>query len=371
MEDPLAKEIIAEIEVKTAKKLTILKKCDDKLHENPPPFKVFAKEQLEEMEKKKGKSVTYKVNCIDQIMQVFVHYKPSLFEKAEWTYNEDIDSVFDSETSFVRVRIETDTFVFEKLIDSEDKKDFYEELIKELHSVPLFGTALVASFREVYRKQIRKDLESWRITHNERAREMATDSKDVFKTTVDLGSYQYKISCTVLAKTGFPTDREAFWSSGFLQDFRIDLALRMGYKSRNCINSAAMQHYRFSGWEAVVQTVAEFLSGITDFPKVAAENLLETFRKRFLEEHGVVVDEEEEKPVNKDELLAKIHELHKKELEWKMLDRHYRQKLFNEIKNSSASEYHHSREIDNLKKSMQRLGKEIEELYEKICSDLS
>lgn len=381
LEEALAKEIIAEIEVKTAKKLTVLKKIDDKLHENPPTFEEFLKDNFEEFEAKKEKlTITYKTDCVDQVMKVTVRYKPSIFEKAEWTYNEDVDSIFDSETESIRVRIETDAFVFEKLVFNENEKDFYETLIEELQSVPLFGSALVASFRLVYRKNIRKDLESWRIAHNEKAREMATDSEmavkvparkdsNSFEVRMVHGNYTFRVSCEVSPGLHVrDMDKYQFWSvANIPHNFSIT-ANRIGSSSRVPVTKARFQRNRAESYNCMAMAVADFLRGLVDYPNVVAENLLEHFRTNFIKEFSKDTPNQE---INKEKILAKVKELHRKEMEWKMLDRHYRQKFFNEIKKLSPGEYHHSKEVDNLKKSMQSLGTEIEELYAKICIDLS
>lgn len=380
-DDKLSGEIIDEICLMTAKNLTTLLQADLKMHENPPTFEEFLKDNFEEFEAKKEKLIiTYKTDCVGQVMKVIVRYKPSLFEKAEWTYNEDVDSIFDSEIESVQVRIETDAFVFEKLVFSEDKKDFYETLIKELQSVPLFGSALVASFRVVYRKNIRKDLESWRIAHNERAREMATDSEmavrvparedpNNFEVRMVHGNYVFRIFCEVFPELQIrDMDKYQFWSAAnMFHNFNIVIN-RIGGSSGGAITKACFQRDHVKSYNHTLMSVTDFLRGLVDYPNVVAEHLLEHFRTNFIKEFNKDTPSQE---ISKEEILAKVKELHRKEMEWKMLDRHYRQKFFNEIKSLSPGEYHHSREIDNLKKSMQSLGNEIEELYAKICIDLS
>lgn len=380
-DDKLSGEIIDEICLKTAKNLTTLLQADLKMHENPPTFEEFLKDNFEEFEAKKEKlTITYKTDCIDQVMKVTVRYKPSIFEKAEWTYNEDVDSIFDSETESVRVRIETNAFVFEKLVFNENEKDFYETLIKELQSVPLFGSALVASFRVVYRKNIRKDLESWRIAHNERARKAATDSemavrvparKDSsnFEVRMVHGNYVFRVFCEVSPGLQIrDMDKFQFWSAASMfHNFNI-VVNRIGSSSGGTITKACFQRDHVESCNHTLMAVTDFLRGLVDYPNVVAENLLEHFRTNFIKEFSKDTPSQE---INKEEILAKVKELHRKEMEWKMLDRHYRQKFFNEIKSLSPGEYHHSREIDNLKKSMQSLGNEIEDLYAKICIDLS
>lgn len=380
-DDKLSGEIIDEICLMTAKNLTTLLQADLKMHENPPTFEEFLKDSFEESEaKKEGLTITYKTDCVDQIMKVTVQYKPSLFEKAEWTYNEDVDSIFDSEIKSVRILIETDSFVFDKTVFSEGKKDLYDTLLSELQAVPLFGEALANSFMVVYRKNIQKDLESWKIAHNEKARKMATDSEmsvrvparknsNNFEVRMVHGNYVFRVFCEVPPKLQIhDMDKYQFWSAvSMFHNFNI-VANRIGSSSGGTITKACFQRDHVKSYNHTLMSVTDFLRGFVDYPNVVAENLLEHFRANFIKEFNKDTPEQE---INKEEILAKVRELHKKELEWKMLDRHYRQKFFNEIKILSPGEYHHSREIDNLKKSMQKLGNEIEELYTKICLDLS
>lgn len=375
-DDKLSGEIIAEICLKTAKNLTALLQADLKMHETPPSFDEFIKANFENFPELRGRRIGYKEPCSEQTLEILVKYKKTLFENEDWTYNIDVNSIFDEQVDFVQFHIDTGSFVFEKTIEN-DQEGFYEKIVNSLLDVPMIGEALSISFKKAYRN-ITKDLNACRVAHNEKARKTATDSEmavripthtdpNAFEVRMAQNDYVFRIFCKVSPGLHIQDmDKYQFWSTtSMLYDFNI-VVNSLGNSSRL---TARFQRDLVESYNYMSMAVTEFLRGLVDYPNVVAENLLEHFRIAFIKEFSKDTPSQE---ISKEEILHKVHELHRKEMEWKMLDRHYRQKFFNEVRNSSSvSEYRHSKEIDNLKKSMQRLGVEIEDLYAKICSDLS
>lgn len=263
----LAREIVTEICLKTAKNLTALLQADLKMHEAPPTIDEFIKANFENFPELRGRRIGYKEVCSGQTLEILVKYKKTLFENEDWTYDTDVDSIFDEQVDFIQFHIDTGSFVFEKTIEN-DQEGFYEKIVNSLLDVPMIGEALSLSFRKAY-KNVRKDLDACKVAHNERARKIASEPK-------------------------------------------------VTSKFSSCTESASQE-----------TSLAE--------------------------------------------ILAKVVELHRKETEWKGLYKIYSQKLYNDEFRGSifVNNYYRSREIGILKASMQKLENEIEELYARICSDLS
>ena len=175
----LAREIIAEIEIKTAKKLTALVKVEKKMHERPKSFEEFVKEDtnanwdkvketIEKVAKKETEDMDF-LKYKDNEGFVFCVWFDTNWKRDE-TIDISVDDVFNSYTKQLTVTFENGPIDFEKTVENTTHVKFYDKVCRNLQSVELIGDVLLRQFQVAYEDRIRKGLHTAILRHNVNAR---------------------------------------------------------------------------------------------------------------------------------------------------------------------------------------------------------
>lgn len=182
----LAREIIGEIEVKTAKQLTVLVLAEKKMHEMPKSFEEFVKEdtnadwnKVKETIKKTAEEIKEKemseatqgdvLKYVDKNGITFcAWFKPTW--KRDETVNISVDDVFNECITQVVVSLDTPNITFVKTIENKIHKGFYDKVCRNLQAGEIIGDALLGHFQAAYEDYFKKELNKAIQLHNINAR---------------------------------------------------------------------------------------------------------------------------------------------------------------------------------------------------------
>ena len=182
----LAKEIVAEIEIKTAKKLTELVKVEKARCAPPKSFETFVKEDTNadwnkvketikkaaEEIKEKEMSETTQEDVLKYVSKDGITFcawfKPTW--KKDETVNVSVDDVFNECITQVVVNIDAPNIIFAKTIENKTRKDFYDKVCSSLQAGEIIGDILRKHFEVAYEDYFRKELNKIILRHNVNAR---------------------------------------------------------------------------------------------------------------------------------------------------------------------------------------------------------
>lgn len=207
----LAKEIIAEIEIKTAKKLTELVKAEKARCAPPKSFEMFVKEdtnadwnKVKETIKKAAEEIKEKemseATQEDVLKYVSKNgitfcawFKPTW--KRDETVNVSVDDVFNECVTQVVVNLDTPNITFAKTIENNIHRDFYDRICRRLSAVEFIGYALRNVFEAAYEDCFKKELNKAILRHNANARALyAKEQEKMTDKTPKRGNRQLEVS---------------------------------------------------------------------------------------------------------------------------------------------------------------------------------
>lgn len=182
----LAKEIIAEIEIKTAKRLTELVKVEKARCVPPKSFEMFVKEdtnadwnKVKETIKKVAEEIkeTEMSEATHEDILKYVNkngitfcawFKPTW--KRDETVNISVDDVFNECITQVVVNLDTPNIQFAKTIENNTHRDFYDKVCRSLQEVEIIWAILLNTFKTAYEDYFKKELNKAILRHNVNAR---------------------------------------------------------------------------------------------------------------------------------------------------------------------------------------------------------
>lgn len=189
----LAKEIVAEIEIKTAKKLTELVKVEKARCAPPKSFETFVKEDTNadwnkvketikkaaEEIKEKEMSETTQEDVLKYVSKDGITFcawfKPTW--KKDETVNVSVDDVFNECITQVVVNIDAPNIIFAKTIENKTRKDFYDKVCSSLQAGEIIGDILRKHFEVAYEDYFRKELNKIILRHNVNARALYAEEQ--------------------------------------------------------------------------------------------------------------------------------------------------------------------------------------------------
>ncbi len=207
----LAREIIAEIEIKTAKKLTELVKVEKARCTPPKSFEMFVKEDTnadwnkvketikkaaEEIKEKEMSEATHGdiLKYVNKNGITFcAWFKPTW--KRDETVNISVDDVFNECITQVVVNLDTPNINFAKTIENNTHKDFYDKVCRSLQEVEIIWAILLNTFKAAYEDYFKKELNKAILRHNVNARALyADEQRKNSDTTPKRGNRQLEVS---------------------------------------------------------------------------------------------------------------------------------------------------------------------------------
>lgn len=207
----LAKEIIAEIEIKTAKKLTELVKVEKARCTPPKSFEMFVKEDTnadwnkvketikkaaEEIKEKEMSEATHEdiLKYVNKNGITFcAWFKPTW--KRDETVNISVDDVFNECITQVVVNLDTPNITFAKTIENNTRRDFYDKVCRSLQEGEIIGDILRSAFEAAYEDYFKKELNKAILRHNVNARALyAKEQEKRADTTPKRGNRQLEVS---------------------------------------------------------------------------------------------------------------------------------------------------------------------------------
>lgn len=364
----LAREVITEIEIKTAKKLTELVQSQKNMKVPPMSFSKWvdqlkkenpkmnlgeevikaAKEIIENTDKEMSK-MPHNVDVlkyVDKSGIVFCAWFKTDWKKDE-TINISIDDVFNECITQFTVTLDKPNINFAKTIENVHKVGgFYHTIYEELENVEILGEALKRCFEIAYGEYFCKEIRRAVQLHNVNARAMCEENKK--KTTEDKKKatvHMSNIRCITIEDT-LPNNLKYRFTAfvDFGKDFSLeDICHRDTTPVKNCnlvlqyVGSIISSKCTIAFDMSEVDSAIQFCNLITHrarFYQVSSEDaltILNNFRAKIVE---VCIDvtgrniDTKFDDIKHTDLLNTLNDMYNSEAEWVATSKEHRRVLY-------------------------------------------